>query len=190
MAERPGIMFYFDLEPALAMLSDAEAGQLFKAAMAYAHLGVVPEFGGMAAMAWTFVKPKIDRDNDAYQRTCVQNSFNRYLGECKKNGVTALSREAWEVKIYAPRQRELTSVDDGSNPSPTTTGAITQTRTVASTPASTSATDGEGEGAGRGKGKGARGKGEGETDADNDNSQRNAALEMLDNYIKLSRESS
>lgn len=188
MAERPGVLFYFDLEPALAMLSDAEAGQLFKAAMAYGHFGVVPEFGGMAAMAWTFVKPKIDRDNDAYQKTCVQNAYNRYVGECKKNGTTALSREAWEVKIYVPRQRELTSVDGGLNPSPTTTGTGTTTGAITSTP--TSATDGEGEGAGRGKGKGARGEGKGETDADKDNSQRDAALEMLDNYVRLSRESS
>lgn len=185
MAERPGIMFYFELRPALSMLSDEEAGKLFKAAMEYGEFGVVPELDGMAAMAWTFVRPKIDRDNEAYNERCIQNAFNRYVGECKKNGTTALSREAWEAKIFAPRQQRLTSVNDGSSPSPTTTGTGTTatTTTTEGTPAvaETTTIASKSKRKGTGAGKGVRG----ETADRDDNSRRNAALDMLDQYMKM-----
>ena len=177
MAERPGIMIYFDLEPALSMLSDSEVGQLFKAAMKYGEFGVVPELDGMVAMAWTFVKPKIDRDNEAYNERCIQNAYNRYVGECKKHNASALSREDWEIKIYIPGRQALTDVDDGSNPSPTTTGTTTGTATGTGTPAPTPTTTGEGEG--EGKGKGVRGETEGDT-----NALRNASLSKLQGYRK------
>lgn len=178
MSERPGIMFYFDLRPALAMLSDTEAGQLFKSAMEYGEFGVVPELDGMAAMAWTFVRPKIDRDNEAYNERCIQNAYNRYVGECKKNGTTALSREAWELKVHAPRQPSLTPVNDGSNSSPT--GTTTSTGTITPTADGTKTTASKSKRKGTGAGKGARG----ETDPDATDSRRNAALDLLESYAK------
>lgn len=119
MAERPGIMIYFDLEPALSMLSDAEAGQLFRAAMEYGHYGTVPEFDGLLAMAWSFVQPKIDRDNEAYQKKCMDNAYNRYKGVCKERGTEPLDKETWVKKLYQPSS---TTVNNGCNPSPTTEG--------------------------------------------------------------------
>lgn len=119
MAERPGVMFYFDLEPALRMLSDAEAGQLFRAAMEYGHYGTVPEFDGLLAMAWSFVQPKIDRDNEAYQKKCMDNAYNRYKGVCKDRGTEPLNKEEWEEKLYLPSS---TLVNNGCSPSPTTKG--------------------------------------------------------------------
>lgn len=149
MAERPGIMFYFDLEPALSMLTDSEAGQLFRAAMEYGHFGVIPELAGMAAMAWAFVKPKIDRDNEAYRQKCKDNAYNRYKGVCKDRGEIPLSKEVWEERVYSP---SLTLVDNGSNSSPTTEG--TRTSKANSAPTAESAA----EGAGKGKAKGVRGE--------------------------------
>lgn len=181
MAERPGIMFYFDdLEPALKMLSDEETGILFKAAMEYGHYGVIPEFYGMAAMAWSFIRSKIDRDRDAYQKTCVKNAYNRYLGECKRHGATPLSMETWEVEIYTPGQRALTGVDDGFISSPTTTGTTIGTGTSKVTPIAGAV----GEGAGKGDGKGIQGEGRGETEGDPARLRRDA-FEKLERYKRL-----
>lgn len=164
-------MFYFDFAEALNMLNDADAGRLFKAAIAYGHYGVVPELDGMVGMAWSLIKPKIDQDGVRYDNTCVQNAYNRYVGECKKHGSIALSREAWEVEIYAPRQRALTSVDGGSNPSLTTT--TTPTTTAATD--STVATDTKANSIPTAKAE--AGGGEGDV-----NALRNAALEKLEGY--------
>lgn len=133
MAERPGIMIYFDLEPALSMLSDAEAGQLFRAAMEYGHYGTVPEFDGLLAMAWSFVQPKIDRDNEAYQKKCMDNAYNRYKGVCKVRGTEPLDQETWEKNIYSPSS---TTVNNGCNPSPTTKGTSKSSSSRTTTTAS------------------------------------------------------
>lgn len=137
MAERPGIMFYFDVEPALEMLSNEEAGQLFKAAMQYGHYGVAPEFDGLVAMAWSFVQPKIDRDNEAYKQKCMDNSYNRYRGVCKDRGTEPLDKAVWAEQIYLP---SLTNVNNGCNPSPTTT--VTPTSKSSSSGTTTTTTGG------------------------------------------------
>ena len=178
MAERPGVMFFFDLEPALKMLSDEEAGRLFKAAMEYAHYGVVPEFDGMVALAWTFIQPKIDRDRDAYDLRCKKSeyaAFCSHLGE----GVTKPTFEEWE---------QQTQADAGGcrQTLPTTTGTTTTTPTGTTNTDPTSSSTATGDG--KGKAEGVRGGREGETDplnsSEDANALRNAALEKLDRYGK------
>lgn len=56
---RPGIMLYFDILEPLKVLPDADKGRLFVAILEYGQFGVVPEFEGMLAMAWGFIKPKL-----------------------------------------------------------------------------------------------------------------------------------
>ena len=62
MGKRPGVMLYFDLRPSLKLLSTEDRGRLFDAILDYAELGVVPELDGMLAMAWEFIRPRIDKD--------------------------------------------------------------------------------------------------------------------------------
>ena len=60
-------MIYFDIRTAVGFLDDPQKGQLFQAILEYAELGVIPQFEGVLAMAWAFVKPQIDRDGERYE---------------------------------------------------------------------------------------------------------------------------
>lgn len=101
---RPGIVVYFDIEPAVSMLSDAEAGQLLKAALGYGHYGVVPSFEGKAgllSMAWSFIRPKLDRDNAQYEKTISDRRYAAYCSHTSESD-ERLSREEWEMQQSAP----------------------------------------------------------------------------------------
>lgn len=65
--QKPGVMLYFDLRPCLQRLNNEQKGVLFSAIMDYAEHGIPPEIDDIAVgVAWDFVKPRIDRDNEAY----------------------------------------------------------------------------------------------------------------------------
>ena len=77
MADRPGIMIYFDLLPQLDLFSNEEIGQLFKAMLNYSCYGEIPAFQDRAMKTlWNSVKDKLDRDKAAYTRKCTQNRDN------------------------------------------------------------------------------------------------------------------
>lgn len=67
---RPGTMLYFDTRPCLKRLTNEQKGQLFEAILDYAEFSVVPDFGDDVglAIAWDFIQPKIDRDNERYEQ--------------------------------------------------------------------------------------------------------------------------
>ena len=109
---KPGIMFYFEnLEP-IKVLPDADAGKLFKAMMEYGKDGVVPEFTGMLAMAWGFIKPQLDRDDEAYEKS---KSQRKYAAFCKQRSALKLPKipfEEWAEMSCNERERMLTA-DNG-----------------------------------------------------------------------------
>lgn len=70
---RPGVMFYFDVRPCLKRLDDASKGKLFEAILDYGEHGIVPELDGMLGVAWDFIQPRVDRDEDKYQEKCENN---------------------------------------------------------------------------------------------------------------------
>ena len=63
---RPGIMIYFDMLGPIRVLPDADKGRLLVAMLEYGQTGKVPDFDGMLALAWGFVQPKIDKDEEEY----------------------------------------------------------------------------------------------------------------------------
>ena len=71
MGKKPGVMFYFEVLPCIAHLSDAQTGRLFRAMLAYAQTGEVPQLDDDVAlkMAWPFVQLRLDQDDARYQRT-------------------------------------------------------------------------------------------------------------------------
>lgn len=128
MAERPGVMFYFDLEPALKMLSNEEAGQLFKASMEYVHYGLAPEFDGLVAMAWSFVRPKLDRDGEQYKNKILQQSWKGYISRIKDESERP-SFDEWYENIYKPQSA---TANNGQPSQPTITTTITPTTKASS----------------------------------------------------------
>lgn len=140
MAERPGVMLYFDIEPGLKMLDDPQRGQLLTAIMEYAHFGAVPDFTDpLLSMAWTFVKTSIDRDGERYEKAVTKKKISGITSDFKRNyapkhGISPDDEEALAEYI---RQRLSTPVEE-SQPSTTvatetTTSAILNTPTTAET---------------------------------------------------------
>jgi len=97
--ERPGFMLYFELVPALSSMEDAEAGALFKALMAYAQYGEMRDLTGLAAFAFEVVRPRIDRDAEAYREKCRKSAYATYIRDMQRRQVLPLDYETWQQQL-------------------------------------------------------------------------------------------
>lgn len=104
MAQRPGIMFYFSVRPALKRLNAEQKGQLFDAILDYGESGLLPDFDGVLGVCWDFIQPMIDKDAEAYREKC-----NR----AKKAVETRWAREKdTDVYVRIPPNTEHTNNND------------------------------------------------------------------------------
>lgn len=102
MAERQGIIVYFDLLETLKDFSDAEAGQLFRAMLEYGSTGAIPDFQDRAMRAvWTMAQSKIDRDNGRYLQTVEARQYAAYCREYRRKykDCEPLSMSEWKQMI-------------------------------------------------------------------------------------------
>lgn len=144
---RPGIMLYFDILEPIRILPDSDKGRLLVAMLEYGQDGIVPEFDGMLALAWGFVKPKIDRDKESYDRQIQQKQYATFAREVKKRDLPPVSFEDWKGLSDIERERMI-SADIGRYPTTTatpaatgTTSPSTSTKTTASTTAAVAVTE-------------------------------------------------
>ena len=93
---RPGIMLYFDILEPIRVLPDSDKGRLLVAMLEYGQDGIEPKFEGMLALAWGFVKPKLDRDNEEYKRSVLRRQYATVCRERKRKGEPEISFEEWE----------------------------------------------------------------------------------------------
>ena len=134
---RPGIMLYFDILEPIKVLPDADKGRLLVAMLEYGEQGKLPEFDGMLALAWGFIQPKLDRDEESYENTKVQR---KYAAFCKQRTVRNLPKipfEEWLSMDADERQRRATedneplrAVDFVNGRYPSTTAPTTAPATV------------------------------------------------------------
>lgn len=125
--DRPGIMVYFDMMGPLSKLQDADKGRLFWAMLEYGKSGVVPKFDVLALdLAWEFVKPKIDKDKESYDRQIQQKQYAAFSREVKKNGLSPVSYDDWK-KLSDIEKERMISVDIGRYPTTTATPSPTST---------------------------------------------------------------
>ena len=96
---RPGIMLYFDILEPIKVLPDADKGRLLVAMLEYGQSGIVPVFDGMLALAWGFVKPKIDKDSEEYNRTVLKRQYATFCRDRKRKGEPDISFEEWLMTI-------------------------------------------------------------------------------------------
>ena len=96
---RPGIMLYFDILEPIKVLPDADKGRLLVAMLEYGQRGIVPEFEGMLALAWGFVKPKIDKDSDEYNKTVLKRQYATFCRDRKRKGEPDITFEEWLMTI-------------------------------------------------------------------------------------------
>ena len=149
---RPGIMLYFDILEPIRVLPDAEKGRLLVAMLEYGQSGTVPEFDGMLALAWGFVKPNLDRDEEAYENAKVQRNYATFCKRRKGLKLPKIPFEEWLNMAEDERERMVT---EGNEPlravdsvasryptttTPTTTSSTTTTSTAAAATATTTET--------------------------------------------------
>ena len=128
---KPGSMLYYDILEALRHLSNEDLGRLFLAILEYGRDNTLPQFSGMRAMAWAFIKPKLDRDDLRYKNTVTRSTYAAFCREIKKRGLPKVSREVWDDMSIDERQQML-SIDVVTYPT-----ADTDTNTSISASAST-----------------------------------------------------
>lgn len=67
--ERESFIFYADWWEHLQMLSDSDALSVIRAIFAYERAEEVPKINGAAAMAFSFIRAQLDRDNAKWENT-------------------------------------------------------------------------------------------------------------------------
>ena len=144
---RPGIMLYFDILEPIKVLPDADKGRLLVAMLEYGQKGTVPEFDGMLALAWGFVKPKIDKDSEEYNRTILKRQYATFCRDRKKKGEPDISFDEWLMTID-DQSYQMISHDTKWYPttSTTTTPSTNTSTTTATAAAATTNTNGGGDG--------------------------------------------
>lgn len=65
--EKPGVMIYFKTGEAIKGLDYETKGRLFDCILEYGQFGTVPELSGALAVAWPFIKQRIDDDSERYR---------------------------------------------------------------------------------------------------------------------------
>lgn len=135
---RPGIMLYFDILEPIMVLPDADKGRLLVAMLEYGKNGTVPTFDGMLALAWGFVKPKIDKDSDEYNRTVLKRQYATFCRDRKKKGEPEISFEEWLMTIDDHSYQVVSSdtkwyPTTSTTPTPSTSTNTTITTAAAAT---------------------------------------------------------
>lgn len=154
MAERPGIIVYFDLLPQLEEYSPEEVGELFLAMLRFGLDGSIPIFEdrGMRII-WRELQSKIERDNAKYQQRVINGAYGAYTRDLKKeNGGTPMPKDLWTAQIWIPSQKSPEV--DGSILKATSKPLEGENQLEQGTTTTTSS--GTGTGAGKGKGTGGR----------------------------------
>lgn len=108
MMNRPGVMIYFSLRPALTYLKDEQLGQPLKAILDYAEYGEVQDFPEpLLAMAWSFVVSGIDRDWEVYRTKVEKSRYAAYCRELQRSRKGELSYESWAAMTEEQRKDYL-----------------------------------------------------------------------------------
>ena len=93
----PGIIVYFDVMEPLRRLSDADRGKLFWAMLEFGRDGVDPDFKkNDLAIVWDFIRPKLERNKEAYKNTVLQKRNAVACRERRRRGETEISFEDWK----------------------------------------------------------------------------------------------
>ena len=137
---RPGIMLYFDILEPIKVLPDADKGRLLVAMLEYGQTGVVPVFDGMLALAWGFVKPKIDKDSEEYNRTVLKRQYATFCRDRKKKGEPDISFEEWMMTID-DQSYQMISHDIKWYPTTTTSPSTSTTPSTTTAAATTTSTN-------------------------------------------------
>ncbi|MCD8116870.1 MAG: DUF6291 domain-containing protein [Oscillospiraceae bacterium] len=118
MPDAPAVMIGLDFVDSVKSLPDADAGQLFKAALSYGADGSDDmELSPMAALLWGVLKRSIARDQKSYAEKCEKNRLAvEYREYKKKAGDSALVFKEWEEQVLSSDDHSISDdVPETSN---------------------------------------------------------------------------
>lgn len=141
---RPGIMLYFDMLGPIRVLPDEDKGRLLVAMLEYGQSGIIPQFNGMLALAWEFVKPKIDKDSEEYNKTVLKRQYATFCRDRKKKNEPEISFEEWLMAIDVSSY-QMISHDIKWYPTTTTTPTTNTTTITATAAAATTNANADGD---------------------------------------------
>lgn len=136
---RPGIMLYFDILEPIKVLPDADKGRLLVAMLEYGQSGTVPQFDGMLALAWGFVKPKIDKDEEEYNMSVLRRQYATVCRERKRKGEPEITFDEWLKTNGNHDNQKLSMVTNDNQWYPTTSTTTTPSTTTSTTTATAAA---------------------------------------------------
>ena len=142
---RPGIMLYFDILEPIRVLPDADKGRLLVAMLEYGQNGTLPHFEGMLALAWGFVKPKIDKDEGEYNLSVLRRQYATACRERRRKGELEITFDEWlKTNGNLCNQRSSMVINDNqwypTTSTTTTPTPSTNTYTTTSTAAAATTT--------------------------------------------------
>ena len=101
--DKKAFYLYNDYIDHVKLMSDEDAGKLFKAILEYENDLKVQELSGVAAMAFSFIKNQLDRDSSKYEEICKKHRANGMKGGRPRKGV----KKAESVEgVLAPAKAE------------------------------------------------------------------------------------
>ena len=112
MDGKNSFILYCDIGQHLELLSDEDAGLLFKGIVHYADTGEPPQLPPMAAMAFSFIRAQIDRDQEKWNTTREKRRAAGKSGGLKSGESRQRSNEAKEANASNPKQNEADEADN------------------------------------------------------------------------------
>ena len=76
MANKKGMIMYYDVLEQLEDFNDKDFRQIIEAVIEYDKNGTLPDFEGEKKIAFKFIKMSIDRNNEQYNNICEKNRQN------------------------------------------------------------------------------------------------------------------
>ena len=99
---KPGVMIYFDVLPAMEHLSYTDKGRLFEAILRYGKYHVESNLSKRTEVLWPLIRMRLDTDEIRYQNTVTRRRYAAYVRWAKNEGKEPLDYVAWqEEKGYA-----------------------------------------------------------------------------------------
>ena len=119
---KPGILLYFDQVEAFEYFTDAEVGQIVRAALRFGRFGEDTTFPDRALQTvWHGIKLSVIRDQEAYFRGIATNTYSSMCNVWKDKGLEYPDKETW---IEEEMQRLLSNGTERNQTAPSGTHKI------------------------------------------------------------------
>lgn len=114
MDSKKSFILYCDVGQHLELLSNEDAGLLFKGIVHYADTGDPPKLPPMATMAFSFIRAQIDRDQEKWNNTREKRRAAGKSGGIKSGESRHRDTEANEANASSFKQNQADEADNAN----------------------------------------------------------------------------